>query len=162
MLRKHGGKDKYNVEHLGYNSRLDTMQAALLLAKMKYVDEMNEKRRRIAKYYHSHLSDCSGVLLPKESDKAYHVYNQFTVRTQNRDNFKKMLSDKGVQTMIYYAIPLSQMKVFEGKCRIPYPLEATEQAIQQVLSLPIEPLLTEEELSLVVEAVKTVASEVSH
>ncbi|QPM67302.1 DegT/DnrJ/EryC1/StrS family aminotransferase [Atribacter laminatus] len=161
MLRKHGGKDKYNVEHLGYNSRLDTMQAALLLAKMKYVDEMNEKRRRIAKYYQSHLSDCSKILLPKESEKAYHVYNQFTIRTQNRDTFKKMLSDKGVQTMIYYSIPLSQMKVFEGKCRIPYPLEATEQATQQVLSLPIEPLLTDEELSVVVEAVKTVASEVS-
>lgn len=162
MLRKHGGKDKYNVEHLGYNSRLDTMQAALLLAKMKYVDEMNEKRRRIAQYYQSHLSDCSGVILPKESDKAYHVYNQFTIRTHNRDAFKKMLSDKGVQTMIYYTTPLSQMRVFEGKYRIPYPLKTTEQATQQVLSLPIEPLLTEEELSLVVEAVKTVASEVSH
>ena len=113
MLRKHGGKDKYNVDHIGYNARLDTIQAAILLAKMKYIDEFNKRRREIASFYDEYLKKITGIKTPQVHEKAYHVYHQYTIRVLNekRDEFQKELKEKGVQTMVYYPVSLHQMKV---------------------------------------------------
>lgn len=110
MLLKHGGKDKYNVEHIGYNARLDTLQAAILLAKFKYIDEFNERRRKIAEIYTKELSGVSGLILPinnsstpelSNSSTSYmndgHVYHQYTIRVNNgkRDYSKNTSKKKG-------------------------------------------------------------------
>lgn len=81
MLLKHGGKDRYNVDHIGYNARLDTIQAAILLAKLKYVEEFNERRRKIAQMYDEGLKDVEGLVVPSVNHcQSYHVYHQYTIR----------------------------------------------------------------------------------
>ena len=161
MLRKHGGKDKYNVEHIGYNSRLDTLQASVLLVRLKYLDKMNELRRQIADYYHQQLQKLEVLTLPSEIDQGYHVYHQYTVRVagEKRDHFQQELQKRGISSAVYYPFPLHLMKVFSGRSRISASLREAEQACAEVLSLPVEPLLTEEELSYVVECLKDIASE---
>jgi dTDP-4-amino-4,6-dideoxygalactose transaminase len=83
MLTKHGGKDKYNVDHIGYNARLDTLQAAVLQAKFKYIDEFNTKRRKIAAHYNAGFKGITGIVTPEIIDG--HVAHQYTIRVSNRD-----------------------------------------------------------------------------
>ena len=156
MLLKHGGKDKYNVSHIGYNSRLDTIQAAILLAKFKYIDEFNSKRRKIAEFYHSNLSGIPELRLPSALSETYHVYHQYTVRISNdkRENVQKELSREGISTAIYYPFPLHKMKVFQDRAKTVDQLKQAEIASKEVLSLPIEPLLTEETQMRICERVK--------
>jgi len=157
MLRKHGGKDKYNALHIGYNARLDTLQAAILLAKMNYIEEFNERRRKIAKFYDEHLKEIAWLKVPKVYKRAYHVYHQYTVRVLNkkRDEIQRNLKEKGIQTMVYYPVPLHKMKVFDdGRCKFFGSLTNAEQAAMSVLSLPIEPLQSEEDSRYIVQTVK--------
>lgn len=156
MLMKHGGKDKYNVDHIGYNARLDTLQASILLAKFKYIDEFNEKRRKISQFYNESLKRLRGIKLPSELPEAYHVYHQYTIRVLDgkRDILQQFLKEKGIGTMVYYPVPLHQMKVFEGKMKVAGRLTTAEKLSSEVLSLPIEPLFTEEELKIVVDTIK--------
>ena len=158
MLLRHGGKDKYNVEHIGYNARLDTLQAAILLAKFKYVDEFNERRQKIAQVYNESLQNLKDIIVPKTLPDAYHIYHQYTIRVLNgkRDYIQKSLKDKGISTMLYYPLPLHKMKVFENRMKISANLNESEKAATEVLSLPVEPLLKDEELEMVVkELIKT-------
>ncbi len=146
ILLKHGGKDKYNVEHIGYNARLDTLQAAVIIAKLKYLDEFNKRRQHIARIYSQELKNIAGLTTPK--DEPGHVYHQYTLRVLNgkRDALQKHLKDHDVDSMVYYPVPLHQMKVFSGRCRINHELVEAEKASKEVLSLPIEPLLNDEEI----------------
>jgi dTDP-4-amino-4,6-dideoxygalactose transaminase len=157
MLIKHGGRDKYNVDHIGYNARLDTLQAAVVLAKMKFIDEFNSKRREIAKAYNEGLQDVEGIVLPTSASDAYHVCHQYTIRVLNgkRDELQKALKEKGVSTMIYYPHPLHKMKVFgDGRSKSFGSLEHSETATASVLSLPVEPLQSAEDTSYVIDSVK--------
>lgn len=169
MLLKHGGKDKYNVEHIGYNARLDTLQAAILLAKFKYIDEFNERRRKIAEIYHNGLSGVNGLILPTNNSSTTklsrtstscmndgHVFHQYTIRVNNgkRDALQKYLKGKGVDTMIYYPVPLHKMKVFDGRGKVVSGLKQSEQAVKDVLSLPIEPLSNEKDANYVVDCIR--------
>ena len=156
MLLRHGGKDKYNVEHVGYNSRLDTIQAAILLAKLKYIDEFTQKRRDIAKCYNDELAGSSWLSCPVELENAYHVYHQYTVRiTQaDRDEIKEILQQKEIGTAVYYPFALHQMQLFSQRAEIVGQLEQAECASRQVLSLPIEPLYSEEEIQEVCNCLK--------
>lgn len=156
MLIKHGGKDKYNVDHIGYNARLDTLQAAILLAKFKYIDEFNNRRKKIAQFYNEALKPIKGIKLPKELSEGYHVYHQYTIRVLDgkRDELQQFLKEKGIATMVYYPVPLHQMKVFGDKMKVFGKLKNAERLCSEVLSLPIEPLFTEEDLKIVVETIK--------
>ena len=162
MLLKHGGKDKYNVDHIGYNARLDTLQAAVLLAKFKYIDEFNDRRRKIAELYNDGLKGLEGLVLPltpcsSPLNDSCHVYHQYTIRVPSgkRDSFQKHLSDKGVSTMIYYPFPLHKMKVFgDGRSKTFGSLELSEKAAVEVVSLPVEPLMLEEDVQSVIQAIK--------
>ncbi|MDQ7786434.1 MAG: DegT/DnrJ/EryC1/StrS family aminotransferase [Thermodesulfovibrionales bacterium] len=160
MLLKHGGKDKYNVDHIGYNARLDTLQAAIVLAKLKYVDEMNEGRRKIAEIYNRELAGTDGLSLPSSLAFASHVYHQYTIRLAKgkRDDLQKFLAEKQISTMVYYPVPLHKMKVFEGRGKSPYPLPESERAPKEVLSLPVEPLMQSGDLTSVVSVIKTFCS----
>ncbi|RJQ42896.1 MAG: DegT/DnrJ/EryC1/StrS family aminotransferase [Nitrospiraceae bacterium] len=152
MLLKHGGKDKYNVDHIGYNARLDTLQAAILLAKLKYIDEFNERRRRISGIYSQGLSDIHELILPA-GDLPNHVFHQYTVRAPRRQEFQSFLKEKGISTMIYYPFPLHRMKVFEGRMKISGSLLNAERATDEVCSLPVEPLQSDEETEYVIRSV---------
>ncbi|KHE93938.1 MAG: pleiotrophic regulatory protein DegT [Candidatus Scalindua brodae] len=170
MLLKHGGKDKYNVDHIGYNARLDTLQAAVLLAKFKYIDEFNGKRRKIAEIYNKELSAISGIVLPlsnklsTKSEGLYHVYHQYTIKVNDgkRDELKKHLEENGVSTMIYYPIPLHKMKVFDGKMEMFEDLENSEKAAQEVISLPMEPLQKQEDTAYVIKSIREYFQNCSH
>jgi len=156
MLRKHGGKDKYNVDHIGYNARLDTLQAAILLVKISYIDEFNNQRRKIASLYDEHLKEIAWIKTPQVHKKAYHVYHQYTIRVLNkRDEVQKGLKEKGIQTMFYYPVSLHQMKVFKNRCECVGELKNATEATEQVLSLPIEPMYGEEICRKVVEGVRS-------
>jgi dTDP-4-amino-4,6-dideoxygalactose transaminase len=156
MLLKHGGKDKYNVDHIGYNARFDTLQAAIVLAKFKCIDEFNERRRNIARLYNERLSDLEGLFLPLSLPHVYHVYHQYTIRVNNRkrDDLQQFLNKNGVDTMIYYPVPLHKMMVFTGRCKVFHQAEQSEKAVKEVLSLPIEPLMEKEDVMTVIKAVR--------
>jgi len=157
MLMKHGGRDKYNVDHIAYNARLDTIQAAVLLAKLKYVDEFNALRRNAASFYQAGLDGMEQVSLPGPDPEDYHVYHQYTIRVKNgeRDGLQRYLVENGISTMVYYPVPLHKMKVFEGRCRMPEPPVHSERAVEEVLSLPIEPLMKRTDAEYVVERIRS-------
>jgi len=109
MLLRHGGKDKYNVDHIGYNARLDTLQAAILLAKFHYIDYFNERRKKIAKTYNEALKDLEGLILPINNNSSpftslHHVFHQYTIRVSNgkRDELQKYLKEKGISNVPHY------------------------------------------------------------
>ena len=140
MLRAHGARKKYHNEILGYNSRLDTIQAAILRVKLPYIDKWNEGRRRVARIYGELLGSVSGVITPEVVDG--HVFHQYTIRVLGgkRDELAKALNDAGIGTMIYYPIPQDRLPVYLGQ----YPvLGVSESLTGQVLSLPIWPELDE-------------------
>lgn len=153
ILRKHGGKDKYNVEILGYNSRLDTIQSAILLARFKFLKEFNENRKEIAKNYIKNLKDIKEIILPSQNGGVWH---QFTIRVLNkrREQLKNFLENKGINTAIYYPYPLHKMKLFFSRCKIPFSLKEAEKASAEVLSLPIEPLLKDNEINFIIKSIK--------
>ena len=157
MLIKHGGRDKYNVDHVGYNARLDTLQAAIVLAKLNYIDEFNGKRQEIGKQYTHGLKGIGGLAVPGELPGTSHVYHQYTIRVLDgkRDDLQKHLKEKGVSTMAYYPFPLHKMKVFgNGRSKSVGSLEKAELATQSVLSLPVEPLQSREDTMYVIDRIK--------
>ena len=157
MLIKHGGKDKYNVDHIGYNARLDTLQAAIIGAKIKYVDEFNERRSKIAGFYDNALRNLNDISLPMSLPTAHHVYHQYTIRLKNgkRDDLQRFLNDQNIGSMVYYPVPLHKMRVFDERHKSFLPMNESEKAVTEVLSLPIEPLMKDRDIMSVVKAIKS-------
>ncbi|MGB9790951.1 MAG: DegT/DnrJ/EryC1/StrS family aminotransferase [Thermacetogeniaceae bacterium] len=142
MLRVHGAKKKYYNEMIGYNSRLDELQAAILRVKLPHIDEWNEARRRAAQRYNELLKDVPGIVPPYEAPYAKHVYHQYTVRVLNgkRDQVREYLAQQGIGTMVYYPVSLHKLPVYaDNNCSLP----EAEKAAAEVLSLPIWPELSE-------------------
>lgn len=156
MLLQHGGKDKYRSEHIGYNSRLDTLQAAVLLAKFPYLEEMLEGRRRVAAIYEEGLEGIAGIRLLEHAAKALPTYNQYTILVEGgkRDEMAGHLREKGVSTAVYYHTPLHRMEVFEGRSRMYGELTHALKASKEVLSFPVDPLLRMEDARRVVKTVR--------
>lgn len=156
ILTKHGGKDKYDVQHIGYNARLDTIQAAILLAKLPYLEQFNQRRQAIAANYNREFSELLYVKPPLTAGP-HHVYHQFTVSIPGgrRQEFKAHLDAQGITSMVYYPVPLHRMKVFQTRSKVPVECSHAEQAAEEVISLPIEPLLTDSEITRVIEAVSS-------
>jgi dTDP-4-amino-4,6-dideoxygalactose transaminase len=137
MLRAHGGKDKYHNEMLGYNSRLDALQAAVLRVKLEHIDEQNRGRREVARRYGELLADVPGVTTPDVTDG--HVFHQYTVRVTEgrRDELRDALEQQGVSTAVYYPVPCHRLPVYEDRDFRELP--ETERAAEEVVSLPIWP-----------------------
>lgn len=154
ILRKHGGKDKYNVKLLGHNSRLDTLQASILLAKLKHLDIWNEGRRKVSEIYDRELSGIEGIQIPSSHQECYHVYHQYTIMVKERDEFQTNLKGKGVDTMVYYPFSLHKQALFKENAIMADDLKNAEYAASNVLSLPIDPLQSEEETNYVVTCIK--------
>lgn len=143
MLRVHGARKKYYNEVLGYNSRLDTLQAAILRVKLKYIEDWNQKRREVAKTYNDFFADTETIIAPGAIEG--HVFHQYTIRITDghRDELVKRLSAKGINTVIYYPVPQDRLPVYKEK----YPPNPVSDLMStQVVSLPIWP---EMEFSLI-------------
>lgn len=156
MIANHGQKIKYHHDMIGVNSRLDTLQAAILLVKLKYLDEFTKKRNKVADYYDKGLGDLDFLQVPYRAPYSTHGFHQYTLRTKgvDRDHFKKQLESKGVPSMIYYPIPLHFQKAYsrEGFGEGSFPV--TEKLSKTVISLPIHTEMTEHELSYICEVIK--------
>ncbi len=157
MLRVHGAKKKYHHELLGVNSRLDEMQAAVLRLKLPYFSSMTEKRRELASLYQELFSSSGltkkNIRLPRQAPDCAHVYHQYTIAIKGRDQLQQHLKELGIGSTVYYPLPLHLQGVFsELGCQLGEFPQA-EQAAREVLSLPMFPELTVEEVSRVVEAV---------
>lgn len=150
MLRAHGAKKTYHNEMLGYNSRLDSLQAAILRVKLKYINNWNQARRNIAQIYNQLLTDIPHIITPKITKG--HVFHQYTIRVTNgqRNQLKDYLNSQGIGSMIYYPIPQDQLPVYKGKYP---PLSISMQLAEEVLSLPIWPELTTQEVQQVCSSI---------
>lgn len=153
--RNYGSHKKYENLYLGINSRLDELQAAFLSVKLKSLDADNQKRREIAQYYINHIQNPH-IVLPasKNSDvlnDLTHVWHVFVVRTEKRDSFQQYLLDHGVQTVIHYPIPPHQQKAYKSLHTQQFPI--SEKIHNQVISLPISPVMQAEEYEKVCQVV---------
>lgn len=153
MLRNHGSKVRYHHSVIGYNSRLDELQAVILRVKLKHIKEYNEGRRRVAHLY-SELLAGTGVVPPFEDDKGTHVYHQYTLLTDRRDAIMKALTEAGIASAVYYPIPLHKQDVFAADY-VGVSLPVAEDAAARCMSLPIFPEMTEEQVRRVVDVVKS-------
>lgn len=156
MIANHGQKVKYHHSVVGCNSRLDTLQAAVLEVKLRHLDAFSRGRYEAACRYRSMLDGVEGVLLPVESDFSTHVYHQFTLRVLDgrRDAMKDFLASRGVPSMIYYPLPLQEQEAFKGIAVASGSLDVASRLCSQVLSLPVYPEITEEIQSRVADAVR--------
>jgi dTDP-4-amino-4,6-dideoxygalactose transaminase len=152
-LRNHGSRVRYYHDEIGYNSRLDEIQAAVLNIKFKRIDAYNESRRKNAALYNKDLA-APGIQTPVESGDGRHVYHQYTIRLKERDAVKKRLDDAKMSSMIYYPVPLHLQSAYKDLRMGPGSLPVAEQAAREVLSLPMYPELTGEQIKTVAEAVK--------
>lgn len=148
-LANYGSSKKYVFDYCGYNSRMDEVQAAFLSVKIKYLLSENARRREIADYYCKNITNPKITLPSQPTDKMEHVHHIFVVRTAERDALQQYLADNGVQTLIHYPTPPHQQQCYEQWNSLSYPI--TELIHREVLSLPISPVLTDEEVKQVVE-----------
>lgn len=149
-LRNYGSHKKYHNVFIGMNSRLDEIQAGILDIKLKFLDEDNQKRKEIAKYYRKNIKNSS-IILPNVYAEDAHVWHLFVVRTKQRDNFQKYLLDNEIQTIIHYPIPPHKQECYKLWNNLSYPI--TEEIHKSVLSLPISPVMSDDEVKKVVEII---------
>lgn len=155
MIAKHGQSKKYHHDVLGCNSRLDTIQAAVLNVKLKYLDNFNAKRNIAAANYYHMLAGVDNVILPENPGYSTHVYHQFTIRyTGNRDALQEYLSQQGISSVVYYPIPLHMQKAFMNIQNRKGELIETEIIKDQVLSLPIDTEITIEQQEYICTTIK--------
>lgn len=147
MLRNHGSKQRYHHHLLGYNSRLDELQAAIIRVKFRRIDAFNAARRRHADLYRAVIGQ-EDVILPLERPGCRHVYHQFTLRSKFRDRIMASLQDRGVASAIYYPVPLHRQEVFRADAA-GVQLPCADACAGEVLSLPMFPELREEEIRLI-------------
>lgn len=154
MLRAHGSKKKYYNEMVGYNSRLDEMQAAILRVKLRHIDLWNEGRLRVALRYNELLSDVAGIVTPTMIEDVKHVFHQYTVRVLDgrRDELQRKLADAGIGTMVYYPVPVHRLPLYSEQAPT---LERAERLVGEVLSLPMWPQISPDVQKRIVDAVKS-------
>lgn len=155
VIRVHGSKPKYYHHVLGYNSRLDELQAAVLNVKFPHLSKWSEQRRQNANYYTELLNSkvSEFVKTPVEKEGNYHVFHQYTIRVENRDELQSYLKEQGVETMIYYPLPLHVQPVFSDLGYKEGDLPLAEKAAKEALSLPMFPELKREQQEYVVEKI---------
>ena len=154
MLRCHGSKRKYHSELQGINSRLDELQAAILRVKLPHLERWNEARRRVSAMYREAFLSIPDVILPFESTESHHVYHQFTIRVTNRAEVQRSLAERGVQTFVYYPVPLHLQPMYSSLGYRRGDLPVAEKAAAEVLSLPMFPEMTAKDVKLVADCLE--------
>jgi len=151
-LRNHGSDVRYYHDVIGYNSRLDEMQAVILRAKLKRIDQYNKARRHVAHYYSKLMADLA-LTTPFEDGLGEHVYHQYTLLCDRRDDVLKALQQAGIGCAIYYPVPLHQQNVFKQDCK-DLSLPVTESVAANCFSLPICPFLEEQTIDVIVGVIR--------
>lgn len=156
MIANHGQRTRYYHDIIGCNSRLDSLQAAVLSVKIDHLDEYIAARRKAADYYDAALSGVAGIVVPERTSYSKHTFHQYTLKVPagKRDALHQYLAEKNIPTMIYYPVPAHAQKMFAGVKGIPDRLPVTEQLKEEVLSLPMHTELDEEQLDYIVSGIK--------
>ena len=157
ILRVHGSKPKYHHKVIGCNSRLDTLQAAVLLVKLKYLDKWTARRRENADYYQKRFQDndlTEFITLPRVRKGNFHIYNQFVIRAKKRDELRIFLSQQGIGTEIYYPIPLHLQECYRNLEYKEGDFPESEKAASETLALPIYPELTTLQQDYIVDKIR--------
>jgi dTDP-4-amino-4,6-dideoxygalactose transaminase len=150
-LRNHGQRERYNADFIGYNSRLDSIQAAVLLAKLKYIDQLNKLRKKIAQMYNNKLKNTQEIKIPHAPQEADHVYHLYTIKvSRKRDKLLAHLNSQGIDARIYYPFSLYKMKAFMN-AKYSGELKGTEKVLSEALSLPIYPFLEKIKVNYIIE-----------
>lgn len=151
MVRSYGQSAKDSYEFTGVNSRLDAMQAAILRVKLKHLEEWTRRRREIAERYDAAIDD-GPVTKPLEKECARHVYHQYVIRLSERDSLREFLAERGIGTLVHYPTPIHRQRSYDrlvGAVDLP----VTEETCRRVLSLPMNPWMTDDEVEQVTAAV---------
>lgn len=154
VMRLHGAAKKYRHPILGTNSRLDEIQAAVILVKLKYLDTWNERRAYIASCYNEGLRNLP-VELPKDLGYGRHIYHQYSIRFIGRDDLRKHLKSRGIQTAVHYPYPLHFQPVFSFLGMNEGSFPESERAAREVLCLPIYPEMQDEEVEMVIDGISS-------
>jgi len=151
IIKEHGSSRRYYHSTLGFNGRLDAIQAAILRVKLRYLDSWSEMRRKNADYYNQKLS--KHVKVPLQKDGYLHVYNQYSICTENRDELVNYLRESGIPTAIYYPLPLHLQNVFQKAGYREGDFPVSEKISKNIVSLPVFPELNEEEREYIAETI---------
>jgi dTDP-4-amino-4,6-dideoxygalactose transaminase len=152
LVREYGWRDRYISSIAGMNSRLDELHAAPLRVKLRYLDADNNRRQQIAAMYDERLAEL-GVRLPMVLPGSTHVYHQYVIRTPRRDELRSHLRELGIGTLVHYPMPVHMQPAYRDRVPTPGGMEETEQLIGEILSLPIYPELTDEQVGKVAEGI---------
>jgi len=152
-LREHGQNDKYSHELVGFNSRLDELQAAVLRCKLKLLDQWNRKRRKIARFYNEALKGLP-VVIPEEAEGVFHVYHLYVIRSDDRNELLEHLKKNGIGCGMHYPVPIHLQEAMRGNGYKKGDLPETERIADEILSLPMYPHLNEEDAGRVVETIR--------
>ncbi|MDO5664829.1 MAG: DegT/DnrJ/EryC1/StrS family aminotransferase [Bacteroidia bacterium] len=150
-LANYGSNQKYINTYKGFNSRLDEIHAVVLDVKLKYIDIDNARRREVAKQYISEIRNPKIILPQYPTNKNEHVWHLFVIKTKNRNNLQEYLSQHKIQTLIHYPIPPHKQQAYKAWNTLSYPV--TEAIHREVLSLPISPVITDKEVSTIIEII---------
>lgn len=152
MIRNYGQKNEYEHEICGLNSRLDELQAAILLVQLRHLEEYNKKRRQIAAQYFQLLRDIKQINLPKTRERANHIYHLFVIEADKRDGLNKFLRENHISSIIHYPIPIHKQKCFSEFNGLKLPV--LENKVNRILSLPIHPFLEDRDINYVSHKIK--------
>ncbi len=155
LLRNYGQKQKNRHDTLGFNCRLDTLQACVLLSKMQHIEKWTEQRRQVAAWYREELKDA-GLLLPQAHEDSRHVYHLFVIRTRQRERLMASLAEQNIHTGIHYPNPLSTAGSFQDAPTIPMGLPVCTEVANEIVSLPMFPEMTREQVQRVCVALEQV------
>jgi dTDP-4-amino-4,6-dideoxygalactose transaminase len=157
MIANHGQEKKYHHKVLGCNSRLDTIQAAILNIKLKYLDSYSRSRSQMASFYDSAFANIDQLEIPERQFNSSHVFHQYTLKVKNgrRDELQKHLSQKGIPSMIYYPLPLYKQEAFQQYVSAEFRLSTSETLCEQVLSLPIHTEINMDHMDYIISSVQS-------
>lgn len=153
QIANHGQSEKYIHDTIGVNSRLDSLQAAVLSIKLKYLDQYIQKRQQAAEFYYNRLEDNDLLILPTRDKHSKHIFHQFTLRILNgkRDELRMFLKSKSIPTMLYYPLPMYRQKAYHHYVAADFKLPNSEMLCEQVLSIPIHTELDENQMEYIVD-----------
>lgn len=153
---RHGSKQRYHHDMIGLNSRLDTLQAAILNVKLNHLDEYIAARQKTATFYHQALCDVDWIELPSSAPHSSHTYHQFTIKVKNgkRDALKQFLSDHEIPSMFYYPVPAHLQPAYRHLSNKEGDFPISERSCREVLSLPMHTELSEEQLQYICQTIK--------
>ena len=155
MIANHGQQSKYHHQRVGCNSRLDSIQAAVLEVKLSHLDEFNKARQKVADTYDEGFKRCKGIKVPQRTASSTHVFHQYTLQVNNgkRDALQQFLKRRNIPSMVYYPLPLNEQHAFRQAVRPVEKPEVASQLCKTVLSLPIHTEMREDEIQYIIQQI---------